>query len=130
MKFSLMLCVLVALLVFADARPEDKYTTKYDKVDLDAILQNERLLRSYIDCLLDKKKCSKDGEELKKILPEALKSKCAKCNENQKKGAKKVIRYLLKEKRAWWDELEAVYDPEGIYRKTYEKELKEEGIQI
>lgn len=63
---------LVALLLFvslcgvAYARPDDaKYTTKYDNIDLDEILKNDRLLRAYVDCLKGTKKCTNDGEELK-----------------------------------------------------------------
>lgn len=43
----------------------EKYTTKYDNVDLDQILRNDRLFNNYYNCLLDKGKCSPDGQELK-----------------------------------------------------------------
>ncbi|CAH1104139.1 unnamed protein product [Psylliodes chrysocephalus] len=130
MKLALVCCV-IFLVALASARPEgDKYTTKYDNIDLDNIIKSDRLLRSYVDCLLNRKTCTKEGEALKEILPDALKTKCEKCSEKQKSGAKKLIRFMLKERRNMWDELEAVYDPEGIYRKTYEKELKEEGIEV
>lgn len=61
----------IALLVFfgvcglAYCRPDEKYTTKYDNVDLDTIIKNDRLLRSYIECVLGKRGCTKDGEVLK-----------------------------------------------------------------
>uniref|UniRef100_A0A310SB41 Chemosensory protein 05 n=1 Tax=Chrysomela lapponica TaxID=153811 RepID=A0A310SB41_CHRLA len=130
MKCVIVLCfVMVCASVMA--RPEDsKYTSKYDNVDLDAIVKNDRLLRNYVDCLLGKKKCSKDGEQLKGILPDALKTKCSKCSDVQKNGAKKMINHLIKNKRTWWDELEAVYDSDGTYRKEYEAEAKKEGIQL
>lgn len=44
---------------------EGKYTTKYDNVDLDGIIKSERLLKNYVNCLLEKGKCTPDGEELK-----------------------------------------------------------------
>ncbi|KAG5883700.1 hypothetical protein JTB14_007419 [Gonioctena quinquepunctata] len=111
-------------------RPEDGYSHKFDNVDLDAIVKNERLLRNYVDCLLGKKKCTKDGEELKKVLPDALKSKCSKCSEKQKAGAKKMINHMIKNKRTWWDELAVVYDPDGTFLKMYEEDLKKEGIDL
>lgn len=46
---------------------EDHYTTRYDNLNLDAILNNDRLLRGYIDCLLGKRRCTKDAEELKSM---------------------------------------------------------------
>lgn len=44
------------------------YTTKYDNFDVDAVLNNQRLLRSYANCLLDKGSCTAEGKELKSKL--------------------------------------------------------------
>lgn len=62
-KFCVVALVLVG--VVAVALAEDKYTTKYDNVDLDEILQNKRLLKNYVNCLLEKGNCTPDGQELK-----------------------------------------------------------------
>lgn len=53
------------LLLIAYVYAEDKYTNKYDNIDLDEILNNRRLLRNYVNCLLDKGNCTPDGNELK-----------------------------------------------------------------
>lgn len=46
--------------------PRDtKYTTKYDNIDIDRILVSQRLLRNYVNCLLDKGPCTPEGKELK-----------------------------------------------------------------
>lgn len=45
-----------------------KYTTKYDNVDLDEIIKSDRLLKNYVDCLLEKRPCTPDGLELKSKL--------------------------------------------------------------
>lgn len=37
---------------------------------------------------------------------------------------------MIKNKREWWNELEAKYDPDGTYKKKYEEELKKEGIVL
>ncbi|CAH1395227.1 unnamed protein product [Nezara viridula] len=120
-------CLLFVGLVFA--KP-DGYTTKYDNIDLDEILSNERLYKKYFDCLANKGPCTPDGKELKDVIPDALKTGCKKCNEKQKKGAEKVFRYILKNKRADYDVLEKIYDPEGIYRKKYEAEAEKHGIKL
>lgn len=67
------LCVLalfaaVAIVAHAAPAPDEKYTTKYDNVDLQEILKNKRLLKNYVNCLLDKGNCSPDGAELKSKL--------------------------------------------------------------
>lgn len=61
MKFVVVLVVVLVGVVAA----EDLYTTKYDGVDIDNILKNDRLLTSYFNCIMDKGKCSPDGTELK-----------------------------------------------------------------
>lgn len=58
-------CLLVAVCAVAYARPGEHYDTKYDNVNLDDIIKSDRLLRSYVDCLLGKKKCTNDGQTLK-----------------------------------------------------------------
>nr|CAJ01490.1 hypothetical protein [Biphyllus lunatus] len=116
---------LFALIAFVCARPDDKYTTKYDNVDLDEIIKSDRLMKNYVSCLLEKGNCSPDGSELKKHLPDALHTDCSKCSDTQKNGSKKIIRHLIDNKKDWWKELEAKYDPEGTYRKKYEAEDKE-----
>lgn len=61
------LLVVIGFIGLTTARPQNKnkYTTKYDNIDLDQIIANDRLLNNYVNCLLDQGKCSKDGEELK-----------------------------------------------------------------
>uniref|UniRef100_A0A0K8TUT0 Chemosensory Protein n=1 Tax=Epiphyas postvittana TaxID=65032 RepID=A0A0K8TUT0_EPIPO len=125
-----MLKYLVVLCCVVFALAEDKYTDKYDKIDLDEILQNKRLLQAYVNCILDKGKCTPEGKELKDHLEDALKTGCEKCTETQKKGASKVIEHLIKSELPIWHELTARFDPEGKYKKVYEERAKANGIQI
>ncbi|XP_014277118.1 ejaculatory bulb-specific protein 3 [Halyomorpha halys] len=124
--------VILAVILFAGvalARP-DGYTTKYDNINLDEILNNDRLYQKYFQCLTNKGKCTPDGKQLKDILPDALKSKCAKCNERQRKGAEKVFKYLLDKKPNDYKVLEKIYDPQGVYRAQYKSEAEKRGIKI
>ncbi|XP_044263393.1 ejaculatory bulb-specific protein 3-like [Tribolium madens] len=97
-------------------------------IDVDEILKNDRLTRNYLDCVLGKGKCTPEGEELKKDIPEALQNGCAKCNEKHKEGARKVIHHLIENKPNWWQELESKFDPQGEYKKKYDDLLKKEGL--
>lgn len=63
---ALFVVLFVAVLGIVYCRPSHpKYTTKYDNVDLDEIIKSERLLKNYVNCLLEKGKCTPDGTELK-----------------------------------------------------------------
>ncbi|KAI8420196.1 hypothetical protein MSG28_008747 [Choristoneura fumiferana] len=124
LKYYLVLCCAVFALA------EEKYTDKYDKIDLDEILENKRLLQAYVNCILDKGKCTPEGKELKDHLEDALQTGCEKCTEAQKKGATKVIEHLIKNELPTWHELTARFDPEGKYKKIYEERARANGIQI
>ncbi|XP_054277357.1 ejaculatory bulb-specific protein 3-like [Macrosteles quadrilineatus] len=109
---------------------DDQYTTKYDDVDLDNVLRNNRLLRNYHNCIMDKGPCTPDAQELKKNLPEALDSECAKCSEKQKQGAEKVLKFLYEKKPQMFKELESKFDPDGKYRAKYKKRIEAAGVRV
>jgi len=44
-----------------------QYTNKFDNVDVDSVLTNNRILTNYIKCLMDKGPCTPEGRELKSI---------------------------------------------------------------
>nr|AYN71356.1 chemosensory protein 7 [Oedaleus infernalis] len=98
---------------------EKKYTTRYDNIDIESILKSERLLRSYFDCLMDRGTCTQEGCLLRAAIPDALQTDCSKCSDVQKKQAGRVMAWILENKRNYWDELIAKYDPEGNFRKKY-----------
>lgn len=65
--FQIFLFLLVAVIGVTQA-DNPKYTTKYDNVDLDEIIKSDRLMKNYVNCLLEKGKCTPDGAELKSKL--------------------------------------------------------------
>lgn len=128
MKYYIVIALAVAVTLCA-ARPE-KYTTKYDNIDIDQILKSDRLFNNYFKCLLDQGKCTPDGRELKRVLPDALQSNCEKCSEQQRSGTERVVRYLIKNKPDQWETLRKKYDPENIYATKYNKEAQQLGIAV
>ncbi|KAF5299920.1 hypothetical protein FQR65_LT09315 [Abscondita terminalis] len=104
--------------------PQSKYTNKYDNVNVDTILQNERVLNNYIKCLMEEGPCTAEGRELRRTLPDALSSGCSKCNDKQKEVAEKIIKHLISKRKRDWDRLAKKYDPKGDYKKRYETHIK------
>lgn len=41
------------------------YSSKYDNLDVDKILENDRVLISYVKCILGEGPCTSEGKELK-----------------------------------------------------------------
>ncbi|XP_015516350.1 ejaculatory bulb-specific protein 3-like [Neodiprion pinetum] len=98
---------------------QNTYSTRWDKVNIDDILDSTRLLQYYFKCLMGTGPCPPDGQELKRVLPEALETACAKCTKSQMEGAAKVIRFLRENRQDEWDQLCGKYDPDGKYRQKY-----------
>ncbi|CAH1988471.1 unnamed protein product [Acanthoscelides obtectus] len=120
-RYSVFVFSLVLVgLTFAD----NAYTSKYDNVDVERILKNDRVLANYIKCLMEEGPCTAEGRELKKTLPDALANGCSKCNDKQKQTAEKVIKHLMTKKAKDWERLSKKYDPEGVYKKRYEELLR------
>lgn len=63
---AIVAAIVAAAAVVRAAPAPEKYTTKYDNVDVDGILNNDRLFNSYFKCLMDEGKCTPEGEEIKR----------------------------------------------------------------
>nr|AXF48716.1 chemosensory protein CSP20 [Lobesia botrana] len=100
-----------------------KYDKRYDYLSVDAILENKRLVRNYVDCLINAKPCTPEGKALKRILPEALRTKCVRCTESQKQTAVKVIRRVKAEYPEDWQKLASRWDPTGDFTRYFEEVL-------
>lgn len=56
--------LLVVSMSFGD-NSKNKYTTKYDDINVDEILGNKRVLSNYIKCILDEGPCTPEGREFR-----------------------------------------------------------------
>ncbi|KAG7301530.1 hypothetical protein JYU34_014496 [Plutella xylostella] len=116
MRSLLILCCLAA-----GALAADKYNPKYDNFDVETLISNDRLLKSYINCFLEKGRCTPEGSDFRKALPEAVETICAKCTEKQKTNIKKVIKAIQQRHPKQWEELVKKNDPTGNHRDQFEK---------
>lgn len=65
-KMAVTLLVIVCAVIVTRA-DDHMYTTKYDDIDIDSVIKNERLLNNYVGCLLDLNPCTPDASELKSM---------------------------------------------------------------
>lgn len=129
MRYCVALVFTICLAVVV-ARPEEKYPSRFDNFDVDRVLRTDRLFHNYFNCLMDKGKCTPEGRELKKLLPDALRTNCEKCTERQRNGTDRVLRFIVQNKKAEWEELRQKYDPENIYVPQYREAAAARGITI
>ncbi|XP_045501720.1 uncharacterized protein LOC123698934 [Colias croceus] len=103
-----------------------KYDERYDYLDVDAIFNNKRLVRNYVDCLINGLRCTPEGKALRRLLPEALRTKCVRCSERQKKTAVKIIKRLKSDFPDEWAKLSSRWDPTGDFTRYFEVFLANE----
>nr|CAD7577206.1 unnamed protein product [Timema californicum] len=101
----------------------EKYTDRYDHIDVDVILSNKRTTNVYVKCLLEEGACPPEGKELKAQLPEALRTTCAKCTDTQKKFVRRVSKYLIENQPDNWNKISDHYDKERKYADSFNKFL-------
>ncbi|KAL7026907.1 hypothetical protein ACKWTF_005223 [Chironomus riparius] len=127
MSWTIFCLIIVAIsliqsaVIFAQDDEKNVYSKRYDNLDVETIFRSSRLLNNYVDCLLDKKPCPPEGKELKRILPQALKSKCSRCTKIQKAKALDVISRLYYQHPSIYLSLAERYDPTGEYTRNFEE---------
>nr|XP_021183123.2 uncharacterized protein LOC110371285 [Helicoverpa armigera] len=129
MRAVLFVCALVYAVAAQDVSDMvnmPKYDSRYDYLDVDAVFTNKRLVRNYVDCLINAVRCTPEGKALKRILPEALRTKCVRCTERQKRTAVKVIKRLKNEYPDEWAKLASRWDPTGDFTRYFEEFLAKE----
>lgn len=62
---AIMGLIFLGLISAAAVAQNQQYTNKYDNVNIETILSNDRVLSNYIKCLLEKGACTREGRELK-----------------------------------------------------------------
>nr|AGY49270.1 putative chemosensory protein [Sesamia inferens] len=130
MYSALATMLLIYLTSQSNAMETSTYTTKYDGIDLDEILNNERLLNGYVNCLMDLGPCTADGKELKKNIPDAIENDCKKCTDRQRDGSDRVMHYLIDHRPDDWVKLEKKYNSDGSYKMKYLSSKPTEGNSV
>ncbi|XP_014475964.1 PREDICTED: ejaculatory bulb-specific protein 3-like [Dinoponera quadriceps] len=130
MKFAFVLLfgLMFGLVTGTEEYSGDKeyYSSTYDNVDVDAILSSERLLKQYLECILDNGPCTADARNLKYVLPEAVATRCEKCTLAQKQMARKISFHLKEYKPDTWLVFVKKFDPNGIHITAFEDFLKQQ----
>lgn len=132
MRAVLLLCLCAYVLGQEPAEMGNmpKYDQRYDYLDVDAIFANKRLVRNYVNCLINAQRCSPEGKQLKRLLPEALRTKCIRCSDRQKRTAVKIIKRLKYEYPEEWAKLSSRWDPTGDFTRYFEEYLAKESFNI
>lgn len=62
---SFIVFAFVLLAVALASAEEEKYSTKFDDMDVETMLKNKKIKENYVNCILGKGKCTEAGELVK-----------------------------------------------------------------
>ncbi|XP_045452260.1 ejaculatory bulb-specific protein 3-like [Melitaea cinxia] len=120
------LLIVLAFVAVVAARPEDDYS-RYENFNVDEITGNTRLLKAYCECFLGSGKCTAEGKDFKKWIPEAMQDNCSKCSEKQKVLISKMIIAIQEQLPEEWVKLNKEFNPDSKYDETIKEFLAKYG---
>ena len=96
--------VLLTLALATWACAEERYSDKYDYVDVHEILTNDKMREQYYNCFIGSSPCATpDAKFFKTHLPEAIATKCKKCTEKQVKMFDAMAEWYTENQPEKWD---------------------------
>ncbi|KAJ2948450.1 hypothetical protein O0L34_g7698 [Tuta absoluta] len=112
---KLLLVAVLAIVPYAFS-----YDEKYDKLDVDKIINDDTMFDGYVACLLDKGPCSLEhSAEFRKLVPEVIAEACAKCTKIQRDHVRKTVKALQTKKPKEFEEFRKKYDPDNKYQEAF-----------
>ncbi|KAF5301382.1 hypothetical protein FQA39_LY10780 [Lamprigera yunnana] len=128
MKHLIQILIVAVVGTLVNGSENEKYTSKYDNFNVDTVINSPRLLKNYVHCVVEKGPCTPEGEELKKNIPDALKTNCSKCSTKQKELTDKILQHLIRNEPNFWKMLQDKYDPYEKYTDEYLKLKNKESV--
>ncbi|XP_011701602.1 PREDICTED: ejaculatory bulb-specific protein 3-like [Wasmannia auropunctata] len=98
---------------------EETYSDRYDDVDIEGILANQKLREQYYNCFIGNAPCrTADAKFFSGVLGEAMQTQCKKCTEKQKALLDRMADWYTTNKPDAW---------EALIKKQVEDALKKSG---
>ncbi|KAL4714936.1 hypothetical protein ACJJTC_003087 [Scirpophaga incertulas] len=119
MKSSMILNILT-IVAMVGADHKETYDTKYNIFNAKELVEHVRLLRGHGKCFLSNGPCTPEGTELKKIIPDAMKTQCAKCTAKQLQLIRLVVHGFQEKLPEMWAEIHKTYDPGNKYNEQFD----------
>ncbi|XP_072942935.1 allergen Tha p 1-like [Epargyreus clarus] len=106
------LVIVLALVAAVAARPDEDFD-RYNNFDVNELIANLRLLKAYVLCFLNEGKCTPEGSDFKKWIPDAVQTSCGKCSEQQKSLVSVVIKAIMEKLPEDWAKLSKQFNADG-----------------
>ncbi|KYN27880.1 PREDICTED: ejaculatory bulb-specific protein 3-like [Trachymyrmex cornetzi] len=102
-RLSLIVTIIVVALACVYAEKEF-YSSRYDDVNIQEILENEKLRAQYYNCFLGTAPCkTADAKFFAGVIGEAMQTQCRKCTEKQKNLLDTLVDWYTKNRPEEWE---------------------------
>ncbi|KAL6444087.1 hypothetical protein ACFW04_001794 [Cataglyphis niger] len=99
-------CLIVTCIVLVAYAADEKYSNKYDDINVKAVLDNPRSRNQYVGCLMNTSPCiTGSARFLKEKFAEAIVTRCRKCTEKQIYFFDTVVEWFMKNEPETWNRL-------------------------
>ncbi|KYN04073.1 PREDICTED: ejaculatory bulb-specific protein 3-like [Cyphomyrmex costatus] len=103
-RLSLTVTIIAIALVCVFAAEKELYSDRYDDINIEDILANEKLRTQYYNCLAGIARCkTADAKFFSDVIGEALQTQCRKCTEKQKNLLDTLVDWYTKNKPEDWE---------------------------
>ncbi|EFX63705.1 hypothetical protein DAPPUDRAFT_267893 [Daphnia pulex] len=106
MKSTVVVLVVLASLA---ATVSAQASMALENVDVDNVLKNEKLVKRYIDCTLERGRCEQNGRDLKVMIPRVLNEGCSGCTPKQVENSNRIINFMKTNHPGDWAAIETKY---------------------
>ncbi|XP_046970504.1 allergen Tha p 1-like [Vanessa cardui] len=120
------LILVLAFVAVVAARPDEDFS-RYENFDVTQLTDNDRLLKAYTECFLGNGKCTPEGNDFKRWIPESVQDNCSKCSEKQKTLVAKVVIAIKGKLADEWVKLNKLYNPDGKFDTSLNEFLEKYG---
>ncbi|XP_025831124.1 ejaculatory bulb-specific protein 3-like [Agrilus planipennis] len=113
-RILLFFCICFAVLATIFAQRD--VIGRIQSINLEQVIDNDRLFNNFYKCLADEGRCSKDANSIKGLITEVVKTKCSQCTDVERTQIKKSLDLVRKKKPEQFNSLAAKYDPQGVWK--------------
>ncbi|GAB1860338.1 Chemosensory protein [Camponotus japonicus] len=99
-------CIIILISIASCVLAEELYSDQYDHIDVNNILNNDKLRDQYFNCYMETEPClTAEAKFYRDIASEALQTKCKRCTEKQKEIIDAVVDWYTQNKPDKWQKI-------------------------
>ncbi|XP_066905171.1 ejaculatory bulb-specific protein 3-like [Halyomorpha halys] len=102
----------------SDTQLERQVLARLQVIDVERILNNNRIINKYLKCMLRQGVCPPEARDFRRVLPKLIKHLCEKCTDRQRTALKQIFTFVRTKFPKEWEQMKILYatNPEDQIR--------------